>query len=277
MAELAINSVYPAILKKYALDVIGRPNVSITKIARGNALGFTIEAAIVPTITLPDYKKIGSLVALDDAKEVLESDVDKVVDDLRQMRAYGHVHGEHDGEHAHDEPLPEADDTFAQSFGNFKTLEEFRAKIKENLLVEADQATKDKRRVTIMENIIKETSFEVPAVILTSETEKMLAQIEADVARSGASLEDYLTHIKKTKEELMTEFAPEAEKRARFQLVLNAIARQTNILPTEEEVEVEAQKYMAMYPGADLNRTKAYADMMLTNEKVLSLLEGDNK
>jgi trigger factor len=110
--------------------------------------------------------------------------------------------------------------------------------------------------------------------VLKSETDKMLAQIEADVARSGASLDDYLKHIQKTKEELMQEFAPEAEKRARFQLVLNAIARDAKVLPTEAEVEAEAQKYMAMYPTADPNRTRAYADMMLTNDKVLSMLEG---
>jgi trigger factor len=125
-----------------------------------------------------------------------------------------------------------------------------------------------------MEAIIKETSFEVPEIVLKSETDKMIATIEADVARSGASLDDYLAHVKKTKEELIEECKPEAEKRARFQLVLNAISRDAKVLPTEAEVEAEAQKYMAMYPTADPNRTRAYADMMLTNDKVLSMLEG---
>jgi len=273
MAELAINSVYPLVLSEHKLDVIGRPEVSITKIARSNPLGFSITAAIVPSFTLPEYKKIATTVALDDAKEVTPADIDKVVDDLRQMRAYGHVHTDGDN-HAHSEQLPEANDEFAKSFGNFSTMDELRAKVKENLLLEADQAVKDKRRVTMMEQIIKETSFDIPDLILQSEKDKMLAQIEADVTRSGATIDDYLTHIKKTKDELMEEFTPEAEKRARFQLVLNAIARDTQAFPTEEEVELEAQKLMAMYPGADLNRTKAYADMMLTNEKVLALLEG---
>ncbi len=272
MAELAINSVYPMMLADHSLDVIGRPDVSVTTIARGSNLEFTVIAAIVPTIALPNFKKISAAIALEDAKDVTAADVDKVVDELRQMRAYGHVHGATD-EHKHEEPLPEADDAFAKTFGKFETMDEFRAKIKENLMHEADTAARDKRRITILENIISETTFDIPKVIIESEKQKMLAQIEADIARSGASLEDYLKHINKTKEELLFEFTPEAEKRSRFQLVLNAIARQEKTLPSEAEVEAEAQKLMAMYPGADLNRTRAYADMMLTNEKVFELLE----
>jgi FKBP-type peptidyl-prolyl cis-trans isomerase (trigger factor) len=272
MAELAINDVYPTILAEESIDAIGRPEVALTKLARGSELGFTITTAVVPEITLPNYKKIAQGVALTDAKKIEEEDVDKVIQDLRQIRAYGHVH--HEGhDHHHDEPLPEVDDAFAASFGAFKTVAEMREKVQENLVKEAAHAAHDKRRVEIMEAIIKETSFEVPEIVLKSEIDKMLSQIEADVARSGASLEDYLKHIQKTKEELMKEFAPEAEKRARFQLVLNAIARDAKVFPTEEEVETEVQKYMAMYPTADPNRTRAYADMMLTNDKVLGMLE----
>jgi FKBP-type peptidyl-prolyl cis-trans isomerase (trigger factor) len=78
----------------------------------------------------------------------------------------------------------------------------------------------------------------------------------------------------KTKEGMMEEFKPEAEKRARVQLVLNAISRKEKIVPAEEEIKMETERLMAMYPGADQARTEAYVDMMLTNEKTLALLEG---
>ncbi len=272
MAERAINSVYPTIIEDEKLDVIGRPNVSITKLARGNAVEFTVVAAIVPTITLPKYSDLAKTITAEEPKEVTEEAIDQVVKNLQEMRAYGHVHG--DGEtHEHSEPLPEVTDEFAKSFGNFDTVADMRAKIRENLILEASHIARDKRRIGMMEAIIAQTDFDIPKIILESEQSKMLAQIEVDVARSGASLEDYLGHIKKTKEELLEEFKPEAAKRARFQLVLNAIARTENTLPTEAEVEVEAQKLVQMYPGADLNRTRAYADMVLTNEKVFAFLE----
>jgi FKBP-type peptidyl-prolyl cis-trans isomerase (trigger factor) len=272
MAELALQEFYPRIIKDHAIDAIGRPEIAITKIARGNTLGFTITTAVIPHIKLPDYKALAKSIALSTPGEVTEEDIDKVIEDLRQIRAYGHVHSTTDT-HEHTETLPEVTDEFAQSFGDFSTVADMRIKIKENLLKERERDAKDKRRVEIMESIIKSTDFPIPAIVLKSEQEKMLAQIEADVSRSGMTMEDYLKHAGKTRETIAEEFKPEAEKRARFQLVLNAIARTENIAPTEEEVNAEAQRMVDSYPGADLNRAKAYADMVLTNDKTFRLLE----
>ncbi|HWC57498.1 MAG TPA: trigger factor [Candidatus Paceibacterota bacterium] len=271
MAEAAIQSIYPKLLEEKSVDAIGRPQIQVTKLARNNPLEVTITTAVVPAITLPDYKNAVH-VPLEPAQEVTEAAIEKVVHDLQEMRAYGHVHGQGDT-HTHDQPLPEADDTFAQSFGNFKTMEELRGKIRENLTLEAAQAARDKRRVALLEAILAETSFEVPEVLIDSETQKLFAQVEADVAKSGLSIEDYLSHIKKSREELLKEFRPDAEKHARVQLLLHAIAKAAGIRPTDAEVEAETQKYMAMYPSADPERTRAYADMILTNEKVLAHIE----
>ncbi len=273
LADAAINAAYPAILAEHKLDVIGRPEVSLTKIARGNPLAFTVTAAVFPTIKLPEYKKLALQVASSTPQDVTEADVDRVLGELRQMRAYGHVHGEHDT-HEHTEPLPDLDDAFAATFGDFKTIDELRVKVKENLQRDSETAARDKRRVAIMDSIVSSTTFDIPEIIIKSETDKMLATIEGDLARSGATFDQYLEHIKKTKEQVIEEFKPEAEKRGRFQFILNSIARDANIVPTEAEVEAEAQKFMQLYPTADHSRTKAYAEMMLTNEKVLALLEG---
>ncbi|MFZ4500077.1 MAG: trigger factor [Minisyncoccia bacterium] len=274
MAQRAMEHYYPEIVKEQKLDLIGRPDLSITKLARGNALGFTIRAAVLPDITLPDYKALAKKASAVETVEATEEDIDKVVEDLRHMRAYGHVHkGEDASAHGHTEELPEVNDEFAKSFGSFETVASMREKIRENITREKGQEAQDKRRIAIMESIIAETSFDVPDLVLKSEQEKMLAQIEADVARAGFTLDAYLTQSQKTKEGLLDEFKPEAQKRARFQLVINAIARDAKIMPTDEEVEKEADRMIATYPGADKARAMAYADMLLTNEQTLSLLE----
>src|SRR3989338_8215483 len=62
MAELALSEHYPKIIagKTYSekIDAIGRPGISITKLARKNPLGFKIKTAVLPTIKLPFYKDI---------------------------------------------------------------------------------------------------------------------------------------------------------------------------------------------------------------------------
>ncbi len=58
MAKLAISSVYPAIITQEKIDALGRPDVSIIKIASGNPLGFKLTTAVMPQFQLPDYKQI---------------------------------------------------------------------------------------------------------------------------------------------------------------------------------------------------------------------------
>lgn len=273
MAESALQELYPTIIEDQKLDIIGRPELSITKLARNNPVGFTIKATVLPEIKLPDYKKIAAGIKEEAPVAITDEEVTKVVEELRQLRAYGHVHGA-DQEHNHEETLPEVDDAFAKSFGEFENVADMRAKITENLVREKGLETKDKRRIAIMEAIIEKTDFPIPAIILQSEQDKMLAQIEADITRAGFTLDDYLKQAQKTKEGMMSEFKPEAEKRARIQLVLNAISRKEEIVPKPEEVKAETERLMAMYPGADLTRTEAYVDMMLTNEQTLARLEG---
>ncbi len=272
MAELAIAELYPTILEDEKIDAIGRPALSITKIARSNELAFTLRSAVVPAFELPDYKKIAAGTAPVAPAEATDADVEKVIENLRHMRAYGHVHEEgHD--HGHTEPLPEVDDEFAKSFGEFASVDELKAKIRENVAKEKVVEAQSAHRAAIIEAVAAQTSFAVPTVIVESEQDKLYAQIEADIARSGLSMEDYLKHTSKTKEQVLEEYKPEAEKRARLQLVINAIARKESITATDEEVAARSKELLTLYPGADKARTEAYADMVITNEKVITFLE----
>lgn len=58
MAELALAEHYPRIIENEKIDAISRPEISITKLARKNPLGFKIRTAVLPEIKLPDYKDI---------------------------------------------------------------------------------------------------------------------------------------------------------------------------------------------------------------------------
>ena len=282
MAELALSEWYPKIAMEEKLEVIGRPQVSITKIARGNELGFTITSAVIPEIKLPEYKKIAQGVEKEVVPVVEESAVEKVIQDLREMRAYGHVHnhetieGETEAPEAHDhtEELPEVNDEFAKSFGSFANVAEMKDKIKENLVREKEMEIKDKWRAKVISALTEASECELPELLIESEQDKMLAQIEADISRAGFTLDQYLAETKKTREEIKAEYRDEAIKRAKTELVLFSISKQEKLAPGEEEVKAHAQTLISMYPGADASRAEVYAEMVLTNEKVFDFLEG---
>ncbi|PJC69630.1 MAG: hypothetical protein CO014_02310 [Candidatus Tagabacteria bacterium CG_4_8_14_3_um_filter_41_8] len=57
-AEHAIQKTYFPVLREKKIEAIGRPEIFITKIAKGNSFCFKVKTAVLPEITLPDYKKI---------------------------------------------------------------------------------------------------------------------------------------------------------------------------------------------------------------------------
>ena len=58
MAERALARAYPDIIREHKIDAIGHPQISVTKLAPQNPLGFSALVAVIPVVTLPDYKTI---------------------------------------------------------------------------------------------------------------------------------------------------------------------------------------------------------------------------
>jgi trigger factor len=236
---------------------------------------------------LPDYKKIAQAKVKENPINVSvdEADVEKTINDLRKMRAEqarGATHVGHENmteeEHAKAHEIPESEypefnDEFAKSFGDFANAQALKDKIRENMKIEKETIEKDKLRMSIVEELIKETSGEIPEVLIESEIEKILYRFEADISGAGLKFEDYLAQIKKTEDDLRKEWRPDAEKRAKLQMIIRTISDKENLKPSEEEIEKEVGNIMAVYKDADPVRARAYIENMLENEKVFKFLE----
>lgn len=283
MAQIALSNAYPKILMDKKIEAIGEPSINITKLAKGNPLGFKIETAVIPEVMLPDYKKIAQEEnkAIADAKEsveVADSEVENTIKELQKLRAHNKMHeGKAEDDHSHgeikDEDLPEVNDEFAQSFGEFKTLVEFKDKIRENMKLEKEQKAQEKLRLAIIEKIVEETKTEVPEMLIEVELNKMEMQMQGDIERAGLTYEDYLKNIQKTKEEIRAGWRNDAEKRVKFELILREISMKEVLKPEEAQVEEQVVKILEQYKGADMHRARAYVEQSLTHEKVFKFLE----
>lgn len=304
MAERALSATYSELVKMHELDVIGYPQISITKIAKDNPLGFTLTVAVVPEIALPDYLEIAKDINKNkESKEVTDEEVEKQIQDiLRQKVAYDklqakaqksteekeHVHDEncnHDEDNKKEEkpiekpediPIPELTDDLVKSLGQpgqFTNVDDFKSKIREHLTIQKAQEVDSRHRVKITDAIIEKTQMELPQVLIDAEIGQMFAQMEQDLARAQLKMEDYLAHIKKTKEELRKEWTPSAEKRAKLQLVLNEIGKKEKITADTDRVKNEVDALMQQYTDADRARVETYIHSALTNEEVLKKLE----
>jgi trigger factor len=291
MANLALRDAYIKAVDEHKVSPISEPQVTITKLAKGNPLELTITVPVLPEVKLPSYKKIAKDVTEGTEKiEVTDKDIDDVLEELRKGRTTANTHDHEGHDHSHEghehteaeavatpAELPALNDEFAQSFGpDFKSLSDLKSKVGENLKLEKEQKAREKRRSAIMEKLIAETTAELPNVMIESELQSMLAQMRTDITRFGGTWEEYLSHSKKTEDELKADWKDDATKRALSQLVLHKIALAEKLSPTDEEVEVELVRLLATVQDADEERAKAYLYQALTNEKVLKFLEETN-
>jgi FKBP-type peptidyl-prolyl cis-trans isomerase (trigger factor) len=283
MANIAMRDAYVEAVKEHKFQPVADPKVTINKLAKGNPLELTMVVPVIPEVTLPSYKKLAKDVTVDEKIEVTDKDIDDVIEELRKGRAHEHAHA-HDPNHEHKEgeehnhPLPELNDEFAQSFGpDFKTITDLRSKVGDNMKLEKEQKLKEKRRTAIMEKLIAETKTELPEAIIETELENMLSQMKGDITRYGGTWEEYLTHSKKTEDEIKASWRDDAVKRSMSQIILHKIADAEKLQATNEEIEVELVRLLASMQDVDEQRAKSYLYQALTNEKVLKFLEEDSK
>ncbi|MCX6752652.1 MAG: trigger factor [Candidatus Nomurabacteria bacterium] len=292
MAEMALGEHYPKIIEKEKIDAIGRPEISIVKLARKNPLGFKIKTAVLPVIKLPDYKSSAKKIieAVTDAEKdttVTEKDLEDTIMDIRKSRA-PKKHMKDATPEPHPDPLlnkervpkagevdelPEFNDDFVRAIGPFKDVEDFKTKLKENIKLEKENLQKEKTRLKIVEKIIDESAIDLPEILVEVELDKILHRMESDITQMGLKFEDYLKHLNKKVEDLRKEFRMDAEKKAKLALILNEIAKVEKIVADEKQVEKEVSILLEQYKDADPERVRMHVENVLTNEKIFQFLE----
>ncbi|MCA9357400.1 hypothetical protein KC872_04260, partial [Candidatus Kaiserbacteria bacterium] len=280
MAERAIAHAYPHIIEEHKIEAIGQPQIEVTKIAPENPLGFTATVAIIPKFTLPDYEAIAKEVNKKrPSDEVTEAELDEKIKEIQtQKRAYERMQNlanqkapEADGatdlptpeseaakaEDDKDAPLPELTDEYVKTLGQpgqFETVADFKAKLREHVEIEKKQTNAAKHRADITDGIIAKTEIKLPKILVESEINQMFAQMQEDLNRSELKMEDYLTHIKKTKDDLAAEWKPAAEMRAKLQLILNEIAKKEEVIPNKEQLDAQTKELLTRFKDADEHR-----------------------
>ncbi len=86
-AEHAIKKTYVDYIVKNKIEAIGEPKITITKIAKGNDLEYKAVVAVMPEITLANYRKIAKSVPKFQIEPVNEEQIRKELETLQKSRA----------------------------------------------------------------------------------------------------------------------------------------------------------------------------------------------
>ena len=70
MVEIALSDVYPLIVLENKIEVIGQPQIIITKMTPREPVEFKILSTILPQFELPDYKSIAKKINNEKTEEI---------------------------------------------------------------------------------------------------------------------------------------------------------------------------------------------------------------
>jgi trigger factor len=140
--------------------------------------------------------------------------------------------------------LPELDDDFASEASEFDMLEELRADIAKRVAEAVDERAEQDFRVAAVDAATEAATVEVPADLVTARAEERWERVERQLAARGMDPNTYLQMQGKTREELLEESKPDAERELKREAVLAAIAEAEAIEVAEEEL-VEALAHPA--------------------------------
>ena len=143
--------------------------------------------------------------------------------------------------------LPELNDEFASEVSEFETLDEYKADLKKNL-----EERKKKEAVTlnedkVVEAVVANASMDIPEPMLKAQAESMIQENARRMQSQGISLDQYMQYTGMTMDMLKDQMKPQAERRIKTRLVLEAVVAAEHIEVTEEKIDEEITKMAEAY------------------------------
>ena len=144
--------------------------------------------------------------------------------------------------------LPELDDEFASEVSEeAETLEDYKAEVKAKIKERKENEGKEKKENQAVEQAVANAEIDLPAPMVNLQAKQMADDFARRIMQQGMSVEQYFQFTGLNEEKMMEELKPQAEKRIRTRLVLEAIVAAENIEVSDERLDEELQKMADSY------------------------------
>lgn len=178
--------------------------------------------------------------------------------------------------------LPELNDELAKQAGDFKTLDEFKADIRKNLIVQKEEEAEAKYRDDLVNELGKKTKVAIPEVLKTDQINALKRDTVQNLMYRGMTLEAYLETLGLSEAEWIDkELAPLAEARVKSGLAIAEVSKLEKIEVDEVEVDAKLAELKTQYAGSpdaikQLENPAVWRDLrnnLLTEKTINKLVE----
>ena len=143
--------------------------------------------------------------------------------------------------------LPELDDEFAGEVSEFETLAEYREDVKKKLTEQKETEAKREKEDKAIDAVIEDSDMEIPEAMIETQQRQMVDEFAQRIQMQGLTLEQYFKFTGNSHEMLLEQVKPQAEKRIKSRLVLEAVVEKENIEVSEDDYTKEVERMAEMY------------------------------
>ncbi len=153
------------------------------------------------------------------------------------------------------EELPEIDDEFAKDVSEFDTLEEYKEDLKKTITERKQKQAESELKNKLLDQVVSASTMDMPKAMVDEQCDQMINEYAQTLRYQGMDMNQYMKYTGTTMESLLASVRPEAEKRLKENLVLEAIAKAEGVEASDEDVEKELENMAKMY-GMELDQIK---------------------
>jgi trigger factor len=146
---------------------------------------------------------------------------------------------------------PKLDEEFFKQFSpEIKTLDDFKKDIASQMQIEKDAKLNKNLQDEIVEEILAQTKFDLPEVLVKDQQEMIIYDSEQNLKYRGSNLDESLEQEGVTKEEwIKRDVTPEAERRVRIGIIISEIAKKEEIKVSDSEIDARLNLMRQQYVG----------------------------
>ncbi len=174
--------------------------------------------------------------------------------------------------------LPALDDAFAQQASDKQTLAELREDLETRLQGDSERRARAARHDALLDALVEQLEVELPETLILQEVRTLIEQTAGQIAQQGMDVKKLFTPD--LVRSLMDTSRPEAEKRLRRSLALQALAAAEAISVADDELEAKVKEVRrdlsqegTQEAAIDLQRLRQVVADDLLREKLLAWLE----
>ncbi len=143
--------------------------------------------------------------------------------------------------------LPELDDDFAQDVSDFDTLAEYKDDLKKSLAEKKEKDAAAKKEGEVVAKLVEGCQMDIPEPMVLTQVRQMTDDFAQRLQMQGLTVEQYFQFTGLTPDRFLADMKPEAERRIKSRLALEAVVKAENIEVSDAEYEEELNKMASMY------------------------------